>query len=109
MFFRILQESLTNVVRHAQATKVKIGLNRRGHKLLLKVRDNGKGITNRQVYETTSLGLIGMRERARRFQGKVKIRGIQNKGTILVVSMPLDPADLKSFESAGFICRGETP
>lgn len=93
MFFRILQEALTNVVRHAQATKVKIGLTRREHKLLLKVRDNGKGITNSQVYETTSLGLIGMRERARRFRGKVKIRGIHNKGTILIVSMPLESAD----------------
>ncbi|MCI0696834.1 response regulator [candidate division KSB1 bacterium] len=93
MFFRILQEALTNVARHAQATKVKIGLTRREHKLLLKVRDNGKGITNSKIYESTSLGLIGMRERARHFRGKVKIRGIQNKGTILVVSMPLESAD----------------
>jgi PAS domain S-box-containing protein len=93
MFFRILQEALTNVVRHAQATKVEIGLTRREHKLLLKVRDNGKGITNSKAYEATSFGLIGMRERAHRFQGKVKIRGIQNKGTILVVSMPLESAD----------------
>ncbi|MGH7453905.1 MAG: PAS domain S-box protein, partial [bacterium] len=93
MFFRILQEALTNVVRHAQATKVEIGLTRRERKLLLKVRDNGKGITNNKVYEATSFGLIGMRERARRFRGKVKIRGIQDKGTVLVVSMPLESAD----------------
>ncbi len=93
MFFRILQEALTNVVRHAEATKVEIGLTRREHKLLLKVRDNGKGITYSKVHEATSFGLIGMRERAHRFQGKVKIRGIQNKGTVLVVSMPLESAD----------------
>ncbi|MGH7595821.1 MAG: response regulator [bacterium] len=93
MFFRILQEALTNVVRHAQATKVKIDLTKRGRKLLLKVRDNGKGITNNQVYETKSLGLIGMRERAHHFRGNVKIKGIQNKGTILLVSMPLESND----------------
>lgn len=96
MFFRILQEALTNVVRHAQATKVKIGLTRREHKLLLKVRDNGKGITNSKVYEATSLGLIGMRERARHFRGEVKIRGIHNKGTILIVSVPFESGDCLS-------------
>jgi two-component system sensor histidine kinase UhpB len=101
MFFRILQEALTNVVRHAQATKVEIGLTKRERKLLLKVRDNGKGITNSKVHEATSLGLIGIQERARRFHGKVKIKGVQDKGTILVVSMPLEHND--SFR------RGETP
>ncbi len=90
MFFRILQEALTNVTRHSQATKVKIGLIKRERKLMLKVRDNGKGITKSQISNAKSLGLIGMRERVRPWRGEVKIRGVQNKGTILVVSMPLE-------------------
>jgi PAS domain S-box-containing protein len=90
MFFRILQEALTNVTRHSQATRVKIGLIKRERKLLLRVRDNGKGITKSQICNANSLGLIGMRERVRPWRGRVKIRGVQNKGTILVVSMPLE-------------------
>jgi PAS domain S-box-containing protein len=87
--YRIVQESLSNVYRHAKATHVEISLNRKGDVLQLKISDNGKGITPEQVNSPTSLGILGMRERAHYFGGKVTINGHPGKGTRLTVSIPL--------------------
>jgi PAS domain S-box-containing protein len=87
--FRIFQETLTNVMRHANATKVRIELNQNGGKLTLQVRDNGKGITDRQISSPKSIGLIGMRERVTFFGGSLRIAGEKNKGTTVTVSLPL--------------------
>ncbi len=87
--FRILQEALTNVTRHAMATEVTISLFKRERKLLLTVRDNGKGITAAQSSASRSLGLLGMRERVQPWGGKVKIKGRPNRGTVVFVSLPL--------------------
>ncbi len=62
--FRIFQETLTNVVRHAEATKVKVCLEARDGLIHLSIRDNGKGITEEQIYSPQSFGLIGIQERA---------------------------------------------
>jgi PAS domain S-box-containing protein len=88
--FRIFQEALTNVARHANATKVKVSLNETDGQLVLQVSDNGKGITTKQIAHPKSFGLIGMRERARSWNGSVKIEGILGKGTIVTVSIPLN-------------------
>ena len=61
--FRIFQETLTNVARHAQATKVKVHLSERDERVILKVKDNGVGISTDRLAEAKSFGLIGMRER----------------------------------------------
>jgi len=90
--FRIFQETLTNIARHANATKVKAGLKENAGKIILGVKDNGKGITRKQISDHKSLGLIGIRERARFWGGKVKISGIRDKGTTVTVSIPLDKA-----------------
>jgi len=87
--FRILQEALTNVARHANATRVEVSLMERDGQLVLQVRDNGKGITEKQIAHPKSFGLIGMRERVRSWNGTVKIDGISGKGTIVKVSIPL--------------------
>lgn len=87
--FRILQEALTNVARHADAARVAVSLKRRTGQLVLQVRDNGKGITEKQIAHPRSFGLIGMRERARSWNGSVKIDGISDKGTSVTVSIPL--------------------
>jgi len=87
--FRIVQESLTNVARHAQATAVDISLARQENRLRLIVRDNGKGITPAQVAGSKSLGLIGMRERLYPWQGELKIEGSPGEGTIVTVNVPL--------------------
>ncbi len=87
--FRILQETLTNVVRHARATSVKIRLSVTEKALLLKVRDNGRGITAAQIADAKSIGMIGMRERVYLWRGRVRIRGVSGKGTVVLVRIPL--------------------
>jgi len=87
--FRIFQETLTNVARHAKATKVKVSLKEKASKIELKVRDNGKGITEKQVSDPKSFGLIGIKERAYYLDGKVVIKGLQDKGTALTIRIPL--------------------
>lgn len=87
--FRIFQELLTNVARHANATRVKVNLVKKEKELILKVQDNGRGITKSQISDARSFGLIGIRERIYPWKGKVKIKGIQNRGTTVIVSIPL--------------------
>lgn len=87
--FRILQETLTNVARHANASRVEVRLQARGNNALLQVRDNGRGITAREMSNTKSLGLLGIRERALLVGGKVDIKGIPKKGTTVSVEVPL--------------------
>jgi PAS domain S-box-containing protein len=88
--FRILQETLTNVARHASATSVKVKLARTAGSLLLTIRDNGKGIAKEQIASASSTGLIGMRERVLPWGGDIKITGSRGKGTIVAVTVPLD-------------------
>jgi PAS domain S-box-containing protein len=87
--FRIFQEILTNVARHANANLVEIFMEEDRGNLILKVSDNGKGIKESDVSEMKSLGLLGMRERALVFGGKVDITGIEGKGTFVTVRIPL--------------------
>ncbi|WP_052263286.1 PAS domain-containing sensor histidine kinase [Geobacter pickeringii] len=87
--FRIFQESLTNVLRHAGATMVKARLTRRRNRMVLAVRDNGKGIARNQLNSTISFGLIGMRERAAALGGKVRICGGPGRGTVVLARIPL--------------------
>jgi len=87
--FRIFQETLTNIVRHADATQVNIHLREEGDKLVLEVQDNGRGMTGREVSGTRSLGLLGMTERATMLDGEVNIIGRQGKGTTVGVRIPL--------------------
>ncbi len=87
--FRIFQETLTNVARHAKATRIKVSLKEKAGKLELRVRDNGKGITEDQVSNPKSFGLIGIKERAYYLGGKVVIKGLQDKGTTLTIRIPL--------------------
>jgi len=86
--FRILQETLTNVARHANATKVSIYLGKKDGSLVLIVEDNGKGALESEIYNPKSLGFLGMRERALVFGGKIEIRGVPEKGTTVVLSIP---------------------
>ncbi len=87
--FRIFQEVLTNVARHANATRVDIALKVNAGTLLLEVHDNGKGVAPSQIENTKSLGILGMRERALLFEGKVDIDGAPGKGTRVSVSIPV--------------------
>jgi PAS domain S-box-containing protein len=88
--FRIFQETLTNIVRHAKATEVSVRLEKEEGRLALEVRDNGRGITEKQVSDPKSLGLMGIRERAAYWGGKVVVQGIRSGGTTVTVRIPLD-------------------
>jgi two-component system sensor histidine kinase UhpB len=88
--FRILQECLTNVARHARATTVSVSLKEKDTNLELRVRDNGRGITKEQISDPKSFGLIGIRERVHPWEGQVKISSRPGKGTTVVVRMPIN-------------------
>ncbi|MBI4810792.1 MAG: sensor histidine kinase [Ignavibacteriales bacterium] len=88
--FRILQETLTNVARHAEATQVNLYLQQSDGNLVLRVADNGRGITAQEATGNKSLGLLGMRERVLLFGGEVIIEGESGKGTIVTVRLPID-------------------
>ena len=87
--FRVFQESLTNVARHAQATKVWINLREEEDAVVLEVEDDGVGFAPERVAERRSLGLLGMRERVGAFGGEVEFAGMPGQGTVVVVRMPL--------------------
>jgi len=88
--FRIFQEALTNVMRHANATEVSVRLEQQNDEITLEVMDNGKGIPQARISDHNSLGLIGIRERVRFWHGQVDITGWPNKGTRVSVRIPLD-------------------
>lgn len=87
--FRIFQETLTNVARHAKATIVRTTLKEADNRIILEVKDNGIGITKEQIQDFKSLGLIGIRERVYPFKGNISIGGIAGKGTTVKVTIPL--------------------
>lgn len=89
--FRILQEALTNVVRHAHAGAVRISVRERGRMLTLVIRDNGRGITKPELTSVESIGLLGMTERARLLGGRVTIAGSPGRGTSVRVNVPITP------------------
>ena len=87
--FRIFQELLTNVARHANATRVAVQLTEGEETLGLKVEDNGRGIQEQEFESPRSLGFLGLRERALAFGGSIEVRGQAGKGTAVAVSIPL--------------------
>ena len=93
--FRILQEALTNVARHAHAGAVRIGVRARGRMLTLTIRDNGRGITKAEMSSADSIGLLGMRERARLLGGHVTITGARGRGTRVAITVPIRDTTVK--------------
>ncbi len=87
--FRILQESLTNVSRHAEASKINVNLVETDSMVTLEVADDGKGITEEQLSDSQSLGILGMRERVEYLGGDIDIKGIPNKGTRVTIRIPI--------------------
>ena len=86
--FRIFQETLTNVARHAKASEVKVRLAEDDGDLTLEVRDNGMGIGENELGSADSLGILGMRERALLLGGTLVIRGEAGKGTTVSLRIP---------------------
>jgi len=86
--FRIFQESIINTARHANASRIVIQLKEANGSLTLEIKDNGKGITQSQVNDPKSLGLLGMKERAIIFGGSVEVRSSMNNGTTVRAIIP---------------------
>ncbi len=90
---RILQEALTNIVAHAQASNVTVRLRITDDVLVLDVSDDGVSITRDQLVASTSLGVIGMQERARALGGQVAVEGRDQGGTVVTLTLPLTPGN----------------
>jgi len=88
--FRILQEALTNVARHAAATRVAVRLTETADRAVLEVRDDGRGLPASRQAAEPSLGLLGMRERAQALGGQVVVQGVEPHGTLVRAEIPLD-------------------
>jgi signal transduction histidine kinase len=88
--FRIIQEALTNICRHAEATQARVSLEEDGTTLHVSIIDNGKGINETLISNPMSLGLIGMRERVRLFCGDLHIGRLAEGGTSVCVSFPFE-------------------
>lgn len=88
--YRIVQEALTNVARHSDATRVEIRIRLRDDDMLVEVRDDGRGFRPNQSRERQSLGLAFMRERARGIGGELEIEGVEGRGTIVSLRLPFE-------------------
>jgi signal transduction histidine kinase len=89
-FFRIYQESLTNVARHAEASRIVTSIDFANDQLVMTITDNGKGFDERESKKRKTLGLLGMKERTLMIGGKYEIKGIPDKGTTVIVMAPVD-------------------
>ncbi len=88
--FRIIQEALTNVARHSGASSVEISCRERSDRILVSIRDNGKGITGERISDLGSHGVRGMYERITMLGGSIRIRGRSGTGTVIRVQIPKD-------------------
>ena len=92
--YRIVQEALTNVVRHAQATQVDVLLERRGDQIVTIIEDNGTGFDAEAAEQSGRLGLLGMRERAEMLDGTLIVESTKGSTTTIYVEVPYDHSNL---------------
>jgi signal transduction histidine kinase len=96
--FRIFQETLTNVAKHANASTVRVDFREAHGWLELEVRDDGRGITRDEMLKPKSFGIRGMLERASNLGGKIEISGAPGQGTTLSVRLPLTESARQAVE-----------
>jgi PAS domain S-box-containing protein len=93
--FRVLQEALTNVARHAEASRVEVNLAASEQEVVLAVADNGRGVETR-ARSRSGFGIVGMRERARAWKGRVEIESAPGKGTVVRLRLPLGDGEVET-------------
>ena len=98
--FRIFQESLTNIARHAGATEVNVLIKENAGTLIMEIKDNGKGITEKEINDPKSFGLTGIRERIRLLNGRVDITGTHHRGTVVYVAIPINKKERTDAENS---------
>jgi signal transduction histidine kinase len=91
--YRMVQEALTNVARHAQAKNVTVSAQARGDRLLVSVRDDGRGIRPEDLEARESYGLLGIRERAQTLGGSAHIYASNARGTVVDIDVPIPNED----------------
>lgn len=91
--FRIFQEALTNVIRHSRADRVDVLLEERNNRLVLVVKDNGRGLSREEMDQRDSFGIMGMRERAYSLGGRVRMLAASSGGTVIVAHIPVNPVE----------------
>jgi signal transduction histidine kinase len=89
IFYRIIQESLTNIVRHSGASAMELSLKKLKNAIEMVIMDDGIGIDNEKINSLTSMGLEGIRERVRSCHGEVSIKGEEGSGTTIIVTIPI--------------------
>ncbi len=94
--FRVYQETLTNVARHANATELKTSFELNGDKIILKIHDNGIGFDETKTKDKNTLGLVGMKERASMLGGKLTIESSKENGTSILLEVPLKISPVKT-------------
>jgi signal transduction histidine kinase len=110
VLFRVLQEAMTNVARHADATRVNVSLARSGDVLVLKIKDNGKGISKEATTDPGSFGIVGIRERIRFWGGRSSFKGSPRSGTSITIRLPLSgPKDQQLKVEHGSMSRKGRP
>ena len=88
--FRVVEEALTNVARHANARSVEVAANLHEAELEIKIRDDGRGITEEEILKSDAFGLLGMHERARLCGGEFHISGEARRGTTACLTVPFE-------------------
>jgi len=99
VLYRVAQEALTNVARHAQASRVEVSIEKREGTVAMKITDNGKGFPAERVFQARKnqrLGLLGMRERLEMVGGNFTIQSVPDKGTTITVQVPFGEAHAKA-------------
>lgn len=91
--FRVFQEAMTNIARHSGASRANITLEIENGRIVLKIADNGRGITAEEIEKNTSLGILGMKERIMLLGGLWRIKGTKVNGTVVEIKVPLDEAE----------------
>ena len=91
--FRIFQETLTNVARHAEATEVRVTFREEGSRVIFEVADNGRGMPADALGSPKALGLLGMKERAAVLRGDVQFQGSPGRGTTVTLRLPLSATE----------------
>jgi signal transduction histidine kinase len=87
--YRIIQEALTNIARHSEATRAEVAMRLNNSELQVEIADNGKGIDQAMIIHPESLGILSMQERARMLGGKIAITSNPGKGTCIILSTPI--------------------
>jgi len=91
--YRVVQESVSNIIRHSEATSVQINLFTQSSQAVLTIQDNGIGMPKQDRLKDSAFGIMGMRERIDFFGGTFNIKGLPKEGTLVKVTLPLKQKD----------------